>query len=359
MEKPTKNSHKNWYLWPRTVSEYKDSILLNTIRSQWSSLFPGVMITCIVAVTAYFLASQYSTPAMLLALLLGLTVSFLGEDGRAVNGIEFSAKRLLRIGIVLLGARVSASLIAGLGVKYIALVMVGALLTILFGLMLSRILNQRLRFGLLTAGSVAICGASAAMAIAALFSDDGRGEERLLFTIVGVTLLSTVAMITYPLLVRFLSFDDIAAGVFIGGAIHDVAQVVGAGFTVSDEVGETATLVKLFRVAMLAPVILISSIAINRYSKVDTSGSRTPILPRFVIGFIVLATLNSLGLIPDSLVSLISQASSWLLLMAISAVGMKINLKRMFTVGGPAIILIVSETLFLAGLMVAGVTFIN
>ena len=354
-----KQSHKRWYLWPRTLSEYKESLLLDTFKEQWRELFPGVMITCIVAVTAYFLAQHYSTPAMLLALLLGITVSFLSESGRAVEGIEFSSKRLLRIGIVLLGARVSASLIAGLGLKYIALVMIGALLTIIFGLVLSRALDQRLRFGLLTAGSVAICGASAAMAIAALFSDDGRGEERLLFTIVGVTLLSTGAMVTYPLLVQLLMFNDTAAGVFLGGAIHDVAQVVGAGFTVSDEVGETATVVKLFRVAMLAPVILISSIAINRYSKVDTSGSSTPLLPRFVIGFIVLATLNSFGFIPDFFAMLLSQASSWLLLIAIAAVGMKINLKQMMSVGGPAIALIVSETLFLGCLMLIGITLIN
>ena len=357
--KMTKHAHKRWYVWPRTLAEYKESLLLTTFKKQWIDLFPGVMITCIVGISAYFLAKHYSTPAMLLALLLGISVSFLGQDGRAVTGIEFSSKRLLRIGIVLLGVRVSASLIAGLGVKYIALVMFSALLTILFGLILSRVLNQRLRFGLLTAGSVAICGASAAMAIAALFSDDGRGEERLLFTIVGVTVLSTVAMITYPLLVQALEFSDTAAGVFIGGAIHDVAQVVGAGFTVSNNVGETATLVKLFRVAMLAPVILISSIAINRYSQVDTSGSRTPILPRFVIGFIALATLNSLGLVPSSIASFISQVSSWLLLIAISAVGMKINLKQMMSVGGPAIALIVTETLFLGCLMLIGITLIN
>lgn len=197
--------------------------------------FPGVMISCIVAVTAHFMAMHYSTPAMLWALLLGISVSFLGEEGRAVSGIEFTAKRLLRIGVLLLGVRVSASLIAGLGVDFIALVMIAVFLTIIFGLVLSRLLGQRLRFGLLTAGSVAICGASAAIAISALFHDDKRGEERLIFTVVGVTMLSTMAMITYPVLAQLLNFSDLAAGVFLGGAIHDVAQVVGAGFTVSNE----------------------------------------------------------------------------------------------------------------------------
>lgn len=297
---------------------------------------------------------------MLWALLLGITVSFLGEEGRAVEGINFSARRLLRIGVLLLGARVSASLIAGLGIEFIALVMVCVVLTIIFGLVLSRFLGERLRFGFLTAGSVAICGASAAMAISALFPDDDKGgEEQLIFTVVGVTMLSTIAMITYPVIARLLHFDDVTAGVFIGGAIHDVAQVVGAGFSVSEEAGETATLVKLFRVAMLAPVVLIASITLKRYSPVDISSSRTPLLPRFVIGFIALAAANSLGFIPASVASWLSQLSSWLLLIAISAVGMKTNIKQVLSVGGPAIALIVSETVFIGCLMLAGIKLLN
>ena len=110
---------------------------------------------------------------MLWALLLGISVSFLGEEGRAVSGIEFTAKRLLRIGVLLLGVRVSASLIADLGFEFLTLVMIAVFVTIIFGLVLSRFLGQRLRFGLLTAGSVAICGASAAIAISAFFNDDG------------------------------------------------------------------------------------------------------------------------------------------------------------------------------------------
>jgi len=212
---------------------------------------------------------------------------------------------------------------------------------------------------LLTAGSVAICGASAAMAISAILPRDERSEERLIFTVVGVTVLSTVTMIAYPILVQLLKLDDVAAGVFIGGAIHDVAQVIGAGFSISDKAGETATLVKLFRVAMLAPVVLIASIIIQRYAQVDVGGGRTPLLPGFVIGFIVLATLNSLGLIPTNIAGWVSQASSWMLLVAIAAVGMRTNLKQVLSVGGPAIALIIIETLFLACLILAGIKLLD
>jgi len=206
---------------------------------------------------------------------------------------------------------------------------------------------------------LAICGASAAIAISALFHDGERGEERLIFTVVGVTVLSTIAMIIYPVIAQLLNFSDMAAGIFLGGAIHDVAQVVGAGFTISEEAGETATLVKLFRVAMLAPVVLVASIALKRYTPVDASGSQTPLLPRFVIGFIVLATANSLNLIPEAIVGWLTQASGWLLLIAISAVGMKTNLKQVLSVGGPAIFLIVSETIFIGSLILVGIKILD
>jgi len=332
---------------------------VESFKKHWHVLFPGVMVSAIVAVTAKFLSEHYATPAMLWALILGIAVSFLGEEGKAVKGIEFSARVLLRIGVTLLGVRVSASLIAGLGFEFVALALGGVVLTIAFGLMVSRLFGQRWRFALLTAGSVAICGASAAMAISAILPRDERSEERLIFTVVGVTVLSTVTMIAYPILVQLLELDDIAAGVFIGGAIHDVAQVIGAGFSISDKAGETATLVKLFRVAMLAPVVLIASIIIQRFARVNVGGNQTPLLPGFVIGFIVLATVNSLGIIPAVLTDLISQASSWLLLVAIAAVGMKTNLKQVLSVGGPAIALIVVETLFLACLILAGIKFLN
>ncbi len=322
-------------------------------------LFPGVMVAITVAVAAKFLSEHYATPAMLLALLLGIAVSFLGEEGKTVEGIGFAAKSLLRLGVALLGVRVSMSLMLGLGWDLIALVVGGVLLTIAFGLLIARFFGHKWRFAFLTAGSVAICGASAAMAISAILPKDERSEERLIFTVLGVTVLSTIAMIAYPILVRALGMNDVAGGVFLGGTIHDVAQVVGAGFSVSEQTGDTATLVKLFRVAMLAPVVLVASLIIRGVAEMDESGKRPPILPGFVLGFLVLATASSFGLIPLFITDLLSQASRWLLLIAIAAVGMKTNLKQVLSVGGAAIALIIVETLFIAGVILAGITFLT
>ncbi|MEM6376053.1 MAG: putative sulfate exporter family transporter [Pseudomonadota bacterium] len=331
----------------------------DALKERARILFPGVAVAVIVAMTAQFLSEHYATPAMLMALLLGIAVSFLGDEGRAVDGISFSAKTILRLGVALLGVRISVSLMAGLGLELIGLIIFGVLATIAFGLLVSRLFGHRWRFAFLTAGSVAICGASAAMAISAILPRDERSEERLIFTVVGVTLLSTIAMVAYPILAGWLEFDDRAAGVFIGGTIHDVAQVVGAGFSISEQAGDTATLVKLFRVAMLAPVVVIAALIIRRMHAVDVEGKAPPILPGFVIGFLIMATLSSLNLIPAVVADLISQASRWLLLIAIAAVGMKTHLKQVLGVGGAAIGLIVLETIFIAVLVVCGIMFLT
>ncbi|MEM7545774.1 MAG: putative sulfate exporter family transporter [Pseudomonadota bacterium] len=328
---------------------------LGTLVTRARALFPGVLIAIVVAVAAQFLASHYDTPAMLLALLLGIALSFLGEEGRAKEGIGFAARTLLRAGVALLGLRISAELLGSLGWPLISLVIGAMLATIGFGMAVGRIFGHRWRFSLLTAGSVAICGASAAMAISAILPKDGRSEERLIFTVLGVTVLSTLAMIVYPILVERLELTDLQGGVFLGGTIHDVAQVVGAGYSVSVETGDTATLVKLMRVAMLAPIVLVASLAIRRWAEADETGSKPPLLPGFVLAFLVLAGLNSTGIVPTIVSTFGGDASRWLLLTAIAAVGMKTDLKNVLSVGGAAIALIIVETVFIAGVTLGGI----
>ena len=315
----------------------------------------GFLVAAVVAVAAQFLSDHYGAPAMLMALLLGIAFHFLSEEGACKPGIDFTARTVLRFGVALLGARISVELIVGLGPQLIFVVIAAVILTLLFGLAAARLLGRGWRFGLLTGGSVAICGASAAMAISAVLPKNEHSERNLIFTVLSVTVLSTVAMILYPILARTFEFSDEVAGVFLGGTIHDVAQVVGAGFSVSNETGEVATLVKLIRVAMLAPVVLVISILVRRHANGADAGKRPPLLPVFVVGFLFFATLNSFGLIPSQISDAMSDLSRWALLISIAAVGMKTSLKRILDVGGQAIFMIVAETLFIAALVIAGV----
>ncbi|MEP5153764.1 putative sulfate exporter family transporter [Planktotalea sp.] len=329
------------------------------LREKSSILFPGVMVAILVAITAQFLADHYATPAMLLALLLGIALGFLGQEGKTVPGVAFAARSLLRLGIAFLGIRISMTLMSGLGAPLIALVIGAVILTIAFGLLIARFLGHKWRFAFLTAGSVAICGASAAMAISAILPRDERSEERLLFTVMGVTVLSTFAMIAYPILANALELSSLQAGVFIGAAIHDVAQVVGAGFSISEQTGDTATLVKLIRVALLAPIVLVASLLIRRYASQPEDGIRPPLLPGFVVGFLAFAALSSTGMVPPAITEFFSQLSRWFLLIAIAAVGMKTNLKQVLSVGGAAIALIIIETIFIGAVVLIGIYYLT
>jgi uncharacterized integral membrane protein (TIGR00698 family) len=320
-----------------------------------TTLMPGFLVSLVVAVAAQFLSDHYGAPAMLMALLLGIAFHFLAEEGRCVEGINVTARQVLRFGVALLGARISVELLIGLGPRLISLVIAGVILTILFGWLGARLLGRGWRFGLLTGGSVAICGASAAMAIAAILPRNEHSESNLIFTVLGVTVLSTIAMIVYPVITSLAGLDPLQTGVFLGGTIHDVAQVVGAGFSISDETGETATLVKLIRVTMLAPVVLGFALGIRmRGLEENTGGKRPPLVPGFVIAFLVLAAINSLGLVPTWLSAGLGDVSRWALLIAIAAVGMKTSLRTILDVGGQAIALIVAETIFLAGFILLG-----
>ena len=315
-------------------------------------IFPGVLVALLVALAAQFLSDHYGAPAMLMALLLGVPLHFLSEEGKCVPGIAFSVSFILRAGVALLGVRVSVELISAIGFEYIGLTIAGVFATILFGLLGARLLGRGWRLGLLTGGSVAICGASAAIAISAVLPKNEHSERNLIFTVLSVTLLSTLAMIIYPPLAKLAGMSEVETGVFLGATIHDVAQVVGAGFSSSAATGEIATVVKLVRVSMLAPVVLLIVLLVHRRVGAPAAGADKPsLLPGFVLGFVALALIRSTGLLPVALVELINDISGWALLVAIAAVGMRTSLQKIMQVGGQAIVLIVAETIFIAGLI--------
>lgn len=316
-------------------------------------LGPGVLAAALVAAAAQFVSDNYHAPTMLMALLFGIAMNFIGENERAAPGIQFGSRTVLRAGVALLGVRISADMLLELGPSTIFLVALGVGATILFAVTIAPFLKQGPRFAILTGGAVAVCGASAAMAIAAVLPKDDRSENNLIFTVLSVTLLSTVAMILYPILVVTLGLPMVESGIFVGGTIHDVAQVVGAGFSVSEETGKVATLVKLLRVTMLAPIVLIISIYWKRKGGSNADG--TPLLPQFVIWFIVLATFNSFGWVPAALGDVLGQFSRWMLVIAIAAVGMKISIVQLLVVGWRAIVLVTLETIFLGALILAGI----
>lgn len=311
------------------------------------AVYPGIMVAGTIALASTWLGQHYTAPVLLFALLFGMAFHFLHEEGRCVAGIEFTSRTILRAGVALLGMRVTIGQILSLGILPVAIVVIAVVTTILIGFLLSRRLGLSSMFGILSGGSVAICGASAALAIASVLPQDKDNERDTILTVVTVTALSTLAMIIYPLIAASVGLDHRHAGVFIGGTIHDVAQVVGAGYIISPETGDIATYVKLLRVAMLLPSVFVISLLVSRKGAV---ASARPKFPLFLIMFAVFVVINSFG-VPQFVSDLANDTSRWCLVAAIAALGMKTSFKALFAAGIRPLGLMVAETVWI-GLLV-------
>lgn len=322
------------------------------------TLFPGLAIAAILAMAAMFVSGQYGGPQILYALLFGMALNFLAAEATARPGIAFASKAVLRLGVALLGMRIGLADIAGLGLGTVLLVLAGVTSTIGLGLLLAPRFGLTREQGVLTGGATAICGASAAMAIAAILPRSKVNERDTIFTVAAVTALSTVAMVVYPLLAAFLELSDVRAGILLGATIHDVAQVVGAGYMISETAADSATVTKLMRVAMLVPVCLAIA-AWHSLAARSQTGTRKRVsltLPWFLVAFVMFACANSAGIVPDDIVLLASDASRWCLVTAIAAIGIKTSVGELRSVGWRAIALVFAETLFLLGLVVTVMT---
>ena len=310
-------------------------------------IWPGMLLCIVIATAAAFIADTRGGPTLLYALLLGIALNSVTVDSNARAGIDFAARRVLRLGVALLGARITLEQIGELGWFNAAVVVTGVLATILFGIWLSRLLGVEQRLGVLTGGATAICGASAAIAIATVLPRDEHSERELIFTIAGVTVLSTLAMVLYPTFVQVFDPTPSEAGIFLGGPIHDVAQVVGAGYSVSQEVGDYSVLTKMLRVAMLLPVVLTLSLMARQRGLGAPHEARDPLLPPFLLGFVALVAAGSLGWIPATAAGAMSEVSRACLVVAIAAVGLKTSLLDIRKVGRRAAALLGLEALFL------------
>lgn len=286
---------------------------------------------------------------MLYALLFGCLLNPFFSNRYFQPGINISAKQILRIGVCLLGARITLDQIASLGGQAVLLAILGILFTITAGLFIAKALGFQRSFAVVMASSVAICGASAALAVAAVLPKSEQLERETGVTVVGVTVLSTIAMVLYPLATKLVGYDDLASGIFIGATIHDVAQVVAAGYVISDQAGETATIVKLMRVAFLVPVVACISF---HFSKDETSctglsGRRIP-FPAFLLGFLLLAAINSSHVVGTHIMEQVAAGSKYCLLIAVAAIGLKTSFLSLFKTGGRPMLSMTLTTIALA-----------
>ena len=321
-------------------------------------LLPGIALSCVIAMAATLIFKLYGGPQFLYVLLFGLAFHFLSHDAKTRPGIEFCSRTVLRLGVGLLGARITANQIAELGWSTAAIVIAAVVTTLMCGVILGGRLGMTRAQGVLSGGSVAICGASAALAISAVLPRNKDSERFTLMVVLTVTVLSTLAMIGYPLVAKLLQLPPDQGGLFLGGTIHDVAQVVGAGYMLDQETGDYATIVKLFRVSMLAVVVVVVSILFKRQresSEITIVETKQALVPWFLWVFVALIIINSAGGVSTAIQTALNNVSQACLLVAISALGMKTSFWQLSSAGWQPLVLLLFETLWMAGFVLISI----
>jgi uncharacterized integral membrane protein (TIGR00698 family) len=315
--------------------------------SERDSLWPGLVLCGVAAATAAWLSEHYGFPIMLLGLLVGLSLNFVTRDPRTHRGLDFASRSCLRVGIVMLGLQVSFAEIAALGAVPFAALLVVMAVTFLAGLGGARLVGQSGYCGVLAGGATAICGASAALALYGVIGKDRLSQAQFALTLVGVALASALAMSIYPAIAGELALSDRQAGFLIGASIHDVAQAIGGGYAFSDAAGSYATIVKLARVALLAPVVALVSLALG---PAPGAAAGRPIwrrlaLPWFITAFLAAVALNSLIAVPAQVGASTLVASKALLLLAVTATAMRSRMDLLMEMGWRATVPVIAATL--------------
>jgi uncharacterized integral membrane protein (TIGR00698 family) len=319
-----------------------------------ANFLPGLVFVGVAALAALWLSEHYGPPAILMGLLIGLALNFVNSNEQLAPGLEFSSKTLLRIAIVLIGVRITFAEIGSLGVMPFVALLVIVIVVMLTGVLSAKLFKQDVMFGLLAGGATAICGASAALALWSVIGKERIDQSRFTIVLLGITLASAFAMTFYPAIARSLGLSDAQAGFLIGASIHDVAQALGGGFSYSPIAGEVATVVKLSRVTLLAPVLVVVALLLSKWQPRSIDNARTSFslrqgLPWFLIGFMALIVINSLVQIPGNVVDICSRLASTLLLFAVIAAAAKSDMTGLLAHGWRTFGPIIATTLVAFG----------
>ncbi|WP_095091145.1 YeiH family protein [Mesorhizobium sophorae] len=317
-----------------------------SLNSMWNGVVPGIVLVAMITGVA-FSARNVSGFAlfspMILAVVAGMIYSnVLGTPAHAKAGIAFSQRRLLRFAIVLLGFQLTLGQVVSIGAGGVGIVALTLGSTFLFTITLGRLIGVDAKLAQLIAAGTSICGASAI--VATNIVTDARDED-VTYAVASITLFGTVAMLGFPLLAPVLGLDQHAFGLWAGASIHEVAQVIGAGFQNGTQSGEIATVAKLTRVAMLAPMVIALGLMARRKSR-NQSAARPP-MPWFVAAFVAVVALNSLVSVPADVKSAMALATTIMLTMGLAAMGLQADISQLRSRGLRPLALAFSAFLFI------------
>lgn len=322
------------------------------LRLGVGKLAPGLAAGLALAVLAKLLSQTLHVPAPLIAVVLGMMLGALGLQAQLGAGLDVFAKPGLRLGVAMMGAQISWAEFAALGGPAIVASGVVVLGGLAIGAAAGLALGLPFAEALIAAAACSICGASAALAASQAAPASPANQRTTALVIVGVNLLSTVAMLAYPPLASAVGLTAHQAGVFFGLSIHDVAQVAGAGASVSPEAASTAALAKLARIVWLGPAVVLIGLVLTRSREGGrVAGLQAP--PAFVLGFAALAAARGLNLIPPALVPTLAACSGFLLLAGVGAISAMLGPKALLQVRPRLAVALGTATVAVAGLAYA------
>jgi uncharacterized integral membrane protein (TIGR00698 family) len=317
-----------------------------------AGVVPGLLVTGAVAALAFLLRRIPGVAIfspMILSTFLGMALhNLVGTPVWAKPGVVFSLKRILRLGIVLLGLQLVFTQVLQVGVAGLAVVLTTLVATFAFTKWFGRVIGVDPRLAELIAAGTSICGASAVIATNTV--TEGSDED-VAYAVACVTVFGSLAMFLYPMLPALLHLDPQAFGLWSGSSIHEIAQVVAAAFQDGDRAGETATIAKLTRVMMLAPVVIILGFLAARRAAhaADPAKRKAPPMPWFVLGFIALMIVNSVVAIPAAPKAWIAAATTFFLSMALAAMGLETDFRKLKAEGLKPVGLAAAAWAFIAG----------
>ena len=328
--------------------------------SSAASLAPGLLLSAVVALVSYltarFMGPIVPIPAMVLALLVGMILNPVAFGPRVKVGTDFCVRTILRWAVGLLGVRIGLADIGALGAGTAVLIIVAMVATIVSGFAFARWCGLPANFGALAGVGTAVCGASATLAVSTVVPDYKTKAADIAFVVIAVNALSTVAMIAYPAICIALGFGPQSTGVMLGATIHDMAQVVGAGYAVSVPVGNAAVIVKLFRIFLLLPVVLSVGFYFARLG-MGHGRAQVPV-PMFAIAFVVLCLVNSavpyvpsLSGIYAPVKNVVVELSNVGLMLAIAALGLATSFRAIIGLGWRHIATIMGTTVVLLAIV--------
>jgi uncharacterized integral membrane protein (TIGR00698 family) len=316
-------------------------------------LLPGLVLCAALATLGFWLADQpwlknaTHVSALLLVILLGMAwKSLLPVPAAALPGIRMAQRPILRWAVAGLGFRLSLGELWKIGGPALIVVLISTFASLLFGWWVARRLGVGEKLGVLLGVGGSICGASAVVAADSVV----QGEHRDAAVALGIiTLLGTIGIVLYPVLGHALHMPEFVYGVWAGASLHEMAQVVAAGFGMSDEAARVATVVKLARICLLAPVVLYLGWSL-RHRHLEAGRAKVTPVPWFLVLFVVFAAVNSAGWVPAPWLDLVRRGDLWLLCVGMAGVGLQTGFSDLRAAGAPPIVAGTLQWAFLAGL---------